>query len=239
MSGTFKDNYSEIGLCHLDDVKEDHKADWRLLQSSWAFADAVLISGQILRTEVNADCSLKYDDLIEYRKTVLKKDNDHPIQCVLSETGDFPLDRPVFHNNKLKVWILTLESSAVKLQARINEEIKNYCEWSDITIHGIDSNIVNILNFLKGNGINFLDISTGGRVIRTLIDKELLDELRMTTVGHIVGPLNSSGLRRPNLHPFDIAKSYSPSNSPLVKWIGIRTIGDYFLFYRGIFEYRK
>jgi hypothetical protein len=36
-----------IGMKHVDGISEDQKADWRLLNAGWAFADAVLVLAHI------------------------------------------------------------------------------------------------------------------------------------------------------------------------------------------------
>jgi riboflavin biosynthesis pyrimidine reductase len=231
-------NVGEIAMQHVKEADPHQEADWRLLNSSRAFADAVLLTGQILRDESDADCSVKYADLIDYRLNVLKKKSAHPVQCILSESGDFPMDRPLFHQTGMKVWIFTSEQGKMKL-----EEQKRHTgvPWSDISFFVVQTEtaIPEMLEILQEAGMQYLDVSCGGRVIRKFLDLGLLDEIRMTMAGQIIGPFNSDGVTRPSLFPkSDSVKSYTPENAPLVAWKGLRTSGDYFVFYRGVVQYR-
>ena len=72
------------------------------------------------------------------------------------------------------------------------------------------------------------------------IDLKLLDEFRFTQTGQIVGAFNSLGEERPSLYPKKKVgvRNYSPDDSPLVAWKGIRTIGEHCIFFRGVFTYR-
>jgi riboflavin biosynthesis pyrimidine reductase len=223
-------NVGEIGLNHIPQARKYQKADWRLLQASWAHSDGVLITGQILRDEENADCTLAFQDLIDYRIKVLKK-NAQPIQIILSKSGDFPLNRPLFNQN-VAIWILTSLEGKSKLENLVETLM------ADVKIFVVDKELSLVMKFLKSKGIDYLDISCGGRVIRSLIDLEILDEIRLTQVGQIIGKFNTIGEERPNLHPSAQTKNYTPDNAPLVKWLGIRVIGDHFVFHRGVFEYR-
>jgi riboflavin biosynthesis pyrimidine reductase len=219
----------EVGLHHIHSIKEQ-EADWRLLNASRAFADAVLLTGQIIRDEVDVDCSVKYQDLIEMRRTMGKR-GDHPIHCILSRTGDIPLDRPLFNNPNLDIWIFTSQEGIVSLKIKIGNVKAN------VSFYMVDNSIAEMLSILHSNGIHHLDVSSGGRVIRSFTDAQLLDEVRMTMTGQLIGPKNSKGEHRPSLYPLE-RKSYTPSTAPLIKWKGIRTCGDYFIFHRGVLQYR-
>jgi hypothetical protein len=80
-------------------------------------------------------------------------------------------------------------------------------------------------------------VSCGGQVIADLLYRGLLDETRLTLAGQVVGPLNSQGLPRPRLFPSG-SRSYDPHNSPLIAWKGVKTIGEHFVFLRGVYQYR-
>lgn len=227
---------SEIGLKHIPEIKEFYEADWRLLNASHAYADAVLLSGQTIRDEEEIDCSVQYRDLVQFRKTLGHR-TPQPIQCILTDSGDFPLDRPLFHKNDLKVWIFT--SSSGKRAIETARTHSHAGTWSEIEIFALEGDKINgLLQHLRSCGIRYLDVSSGGQVIQKMIAMNALDELRMTSAGHIAGPLNSMGLRRPNLFPKSI-ESYGPQSSPLIAWKGIRTIGEHLIFFRGKITYRN
>jgi hypothetical protein len=52
-------DFSDIALKNVDGVGHLSVADWKLLNAGWAHADAVLITGQIVRDEPLAQCSVR------------------------------------------------------------------------------------------------------------------------------------------------------------------------------------
>ncbi|KAJ3041660.1 hypothetical protein HDV00_008937 [Rhizophlyctis rosea] len=89
-------------------------------------------------------------------------------------------------------------------------------------------------------GVRYLDISAGGRTIRSFIDLGVIDEIRMTVANQIAGHVNTSNQLRPHAYPHDANsfRTYNPDTSPLVAWKGIRMAGEHFMFYRGVYQYR-
>ncbi|KAJ3325465.1 SMC5-SMC6 complex localization factor protein 1 [Boothiomyces sp. JEL0866] len=184
-----------VGLKHVQEIKPYQLADFRLLNAGWAYSDAVLISGEIIRSEKSAGCFVVFDDLLELRKE-LGRTTIQPIQCVVSRECVFPLDRPIFQTKDIVVNVFTtsvgkrnleealkLHSVETKIEIFANDKIEMewiYCKMKDI-------------------GINYLDVSSGGKVIRTLIGSGLLREIRKTVSGQYAGPLNSQNIKRPKL----------------------------------------
>ncbi|KAJ3345902.1 hypothetical protein HDU91_007189 [Kappamyces sp. JEL0680] len=227
-----------IGLKHLDTIAPYQQADWRLLNAGWAFSDAVLITGQILRDEANADCFVSFPDLVDMRVSTLGKDTQQPRLVILSSECNFLLDRPCFHHADQPVVIFTTSRGKANFEQKLDACAALAAEKSRFTVEEFHGTLKTLLHALKERyQVRYLDISSGGRVIRTCIDEELLDEFRMTTAGQLIGPLSSTGERRPSLFP-DSGRSYSAHNSPLVAWKAIRSVGDHFVFYRGMVQYR-
>ena len=224
------DSVSSIGMKHVEGISEWQQADWRLLNAGWAYSDAILITGQILRSETDTDCYISYEDLIDFRIRNCK--SRQPIICLISGSGEFPAERPIFKHHDLEIWIFTIDANRDNLESRFNS-------YPNIKIHsfGSEINIEQLMVYLKQQGISYLDVSGGGSIIRAMLDLKQLDEIRFTMAGHLAGFKNSTGLNRPLLHPSH-GKSYTPSDAPLVSWNGIRTIGRHHIFFRGVLQYR-
>ncbi|KAJ3271580.1 hypothetical protein HDV01_006542 [Terramyces sp. JEL0728] len=223
-----------VGLKHVQEVKPLQLADFRLLNAGWAYADAVLISGEIIRTEKTAGCIVVFEDLLELRKS-LGRASLQPIQCVVSRECKFPVDRPIFQTEGLKVIVFTTSAGKCNLE----NVFKDSKITSTVQIISNDSLGLDwVFSRMKQIGINYLDVSTGGKVIRTLIGSGLLREIRKTVSGQYAGPLNSKNEKRPKLFDENSEANFHPSFSPLIYWKGIRMMGEHFIFHRGIIEYR-
>jgi riboflavin biosynthesis pyrimidine reductase len=195
---------SSIGLPH---ITNNQKADHRLLQASWSFSDAILISGQICRDEEDLDCRINDRDLIDYR--IANGKSSAPVVVILSRSGEFSLNRPLFNRVGQQIEIYTMPAGVALLKPLV-ENAK-----ATITLHAFDGNLSRLFDILFSRGIRFLDISTGGTIINEAISLELLDELRWTQSGCIIGPFNDKGDSRPKL--WSGARSYGVENHPLVK----------------------
>ncbi|KAI9329195.1 hypothetical protein BDR26DRAFT_872854, partial [Obelidium mucronatum] len=86
--------------------------------------------------------------------------------------------------------------------------------------------------------VEYLEIDAGGSMIRKMIDAKLIDEVRLTQVGQVIGTNDSTGQPRPSLFNCIDADSYHADNSPVFRMAGVRSIGDHFLFLRTVLEYR-
>jgi riboflavin biosynthesis pyrimidine reductase len=239
---SFKEANSTVSNVGLKSLTEDYIADYRLLNAGWAFADAILISGQNVRSEPLLELSIEFDDLIDYRQRVLGK-SFQPAVVIISPSGDLCWDRPLFHlpGRQILVYSSGQGYDRVKLSLRDAQPSGN--SWSAITILNLDQMegerpLVKLMNNLTQKGIKFVDVSAGGKIISSLIELQLLSEIRYTMAGHIIGPLNSTYEQRPSLFPAD-RKSFLPEKTPLVIWKGIRCLGDHFIFLRGVLDYTK
>lgn len=233
---------SQIGLKHIPEIAKFQKADFRLLNAGWAMADAVLLSGKTVREERNPGFGreIAFPDLIAYRLDVLGKSSRNPIHVIVSQSGDFPLSGPLFHVRNQLVLVFTILEGKNAVLETLERQKPFYTEWSNICLEVFDGNLATLLSNLKTKyGIKYMDVSAGGSLIRSMIDGQLLDEIRVTQVGHIVGSQNSQGVPRPCLFPsLGTFASYSIIDAPIIKWVGIRTCGDYFIFVRGKIFYR-
>ena len=195
---------TSIGLGHITD---NQKADHRLLQASWSFADAILISGQICRDEEDLDCRIYDQDLIDYR--IASGRGSAPVVIILSRSGDISFDRPLFNRVGQRVEIYTSGKGVESLEPLL-KNVK-----STVKLNEFEGNLSELFNLLFTMKVRYLDISTGGSIINDAINLELLDEIRWTQSGAIAGPSNSGGFLRPKL--WSGTKSYDEGNHPLIK----------------------
>ncbi|KAJ3299824.1 2,5-diamino-6-ribosylamino-4(3H)-pyrimidinone 5'-phosphate reductase [Borealophlyctis nickersoniae] len=246
-------NVSEVALAHVPGLEAAAKVDYRLLNLGWATADAVLITGQIMRDEPHAMCHIHFEDIRNYRMDVLKKTSPHPLQIIITASCDIDFSAQIFNRSDLEIMIMTTNAGKLKAERLIEEaELKDRSSGGRSKIKVVafettrDASCPRIdmraaLERLKMEfNVEHLDVSAGGSVIRQLVDAELMDELRATIAGQIAGPFATSGAARPHMFPHETgrARSYTSANSPLIAWKGIRTAGEHHVFYRGVYQYR-
>ncbi|KAJ3287740.1 hypothetical protein HDU79_005480, partial [Rhizoclosmatium sp. JEL0117] len=222
-------------------------ADYRLLNAGWVYADAVLSSGPCLRTDPLLRHVPIFKDMQQHRTQVLNKPFAPLHIAVTSKASTLPFSTHSFFNSPdLPVLVVTHESD---VQPSIDAFIASKstggnpdtCLWSPAlhepntpgTVH-----LSQLLRFLKLElQINSLEIDAGGSMIRNMIDLKLIDELRWTQVGHVIGGTDALGNPRPSLFNSPSADSYTANTSPVFRMAGIRAIGEHFLFLRTVLEH--
>jgi len=225
------------------------KTDFRLLNTGWTLADAVLITPETLKNEPDAGCYPRYDDLVEYRLEKLEKTH-FPYQCILTNSGNVDPYHPIFSKTCVRCVILTSEEGKVNVEKIFAEAMEGQPEDADLRRpkifvfrpaengEGLDLNHVfqTLRCILK---VKYLDVSTGGSVISQLLRLKLLDEVRMTTSGQICGPFNSAGQLRPKIFPANKKDDvFTVGTTPLIRNKGLRVMDDLFVFTRGTVTYR-
>ena len=225
------------------------KTDFRLLNTGWSLADAVLITPETLKNEVEAACYPRYDDLVKYRQEILDKPH-FPYQCILTYTGKVDPHHPIFSKKCVRCVILTSETGKENVEKIFAEAMEGQPEDAPLrrpkifvfrpseTGKGLDLKHVfeTLRTILK---VKFLDVSTGGGVISQLLRLKLLDEVRMTTSGQICGPYNSAGQLRPKTFPANQKDDvFTVGTTPLIRNKGLRVMDDLFIFTRGTVTYR-
>ncbi|TPX66457.1 hypothetical protein SpCBS45565_g04460 [Spizellomyces sp. 'palustris'] len=223
-----------IAMKHMEQVKGS-LTDWRILNFGWACADGVLVTGANLRNEPEFDgWFTRFQDLQNYRQTNLKS-LDHPLQIIVTNSGELPLDHPVFQRADLKVLIVTGGHGSRCLAERGKSENVFVC-GGDVVDLG------KLMKVLKEDyQIQTLDISTGGAFASDCLNLGLIDEVRYTLSGQICGRVNSQNQQRPVLFPnirFDWVDRPAGLGNPLIQYLGIRAVDEHFVFVRGRVQYR-
>jgi len=89
------------------------------------------------------------------------------------------------------------------------------------------------------HNVEFVDVTAGGKVIGEMAYYGLLDEIRLTMAGQVIGGFNPQGAERPRY--FSLPKEltpFTPNNSPLMDFMGIRFYGTKHIYLRAKFTYR-
>ncbi|KAI8911633.1 dihydrofolate reductase-like domain-containing protein [Gorgonomyces haynaldii] len=222
----------DIGLASVPQVSEQYQADFRLLIGSWMFSDAIIVGSKSVIDEPQMPCTILFPDLQDYRVNVLKKD-PNPTMVVLSRHL-LPIESPIFHKD-LRVLIYTTIELKPEMERLL--ETKHSSNVSLIAMPDRDFDLAPLLRDLRSRGIQFLDVSVGGVLINEFLNLKLLDEMRNTMAGQIVGPLAENGQTRPSLFPSS-RPSYSKHTAPLIAWHKMRYLGTHFVFFRGFVQYR-
>ncbi|KAI9360009.1 hypothetical protein DFJ73DRAFT_816322 [Zopfochytrium polystomum] len=106
---------SDIALKRVHGIGHLSLADFRLLNSGWMFADAVLITGQIIRDEKEASCRISFQDLLDHRQSVLHQPTRQPIQLILSDSCNMDFEtHPIFNSLDLVVIVITSDQGKAR-----------------------------------------------------------------------------------------------------------------------------
>jgi len=108
----------EISLGHINGSGSG--SDWRLLNGGWMFADAILGSGSILRSEPDMVWIPHFEDLVEHRVNVLKK-SKYPISVIVTASGVVDLKHKMFHYPDLKTILITTKEGYEKIKPNLGD----------------------------------------------------------------------------------------------------------------------
>jgi riboflavin biosynthesis pyrimidine reductase len=250
-----------IALAGVPEGMAGAAADWRLLQAGWATADAVLISGSCLRNEPETSLRVTQEDLIDMRvrlghkhrqpmRIILTSGNVDPSHILFRRSTDdsISLVATTFRGLEIfksKLRDIGLDVLPVRSEGAQSFVVRCKADASSSEDPGIKIVVVQeegaeavsyprLLNYLRRvEGIRYLDVSAGGVVIGAMMAERLIDEMRLTLAGNLVGsgaPLIS--------FPSDSSFKVSPDNSPLVSYDRLRSLGAHHLYLRGKVIYR-
>ncbi|KAJ3410045.1 hypothetical protein CcCBS67573_g00284 [Chytriomyces confervae] len=234
-------------------------ADYRLLNAGWIYADAVLSSGPCLRVDPFLRHVPVFEDMLSYRKNVLGK-SSNPIHIVLtsSATSFDYTNQTMFNAADLHVVVITTpaDCDSAKEAFILSRNTKSVSKlWSDET-HAkaqgtvrfvalplakaaITVDLTVAMHWLRTElDVHCLEIDAGGSVVRRMIDFKLLDEVRLTQTGQLIGSHDETGSVRPSLFGSQGMDSYDSDHSVIFRTLGIRAIGDHHLFLRYALDYR-
>ena len=228
--------------------------DFKLLNLGWTMCDASVISAGCLRDEPNIVMAPEhFPDLQSIRLN--HKKSMYPIHIVITGSGDIPLKHRIITQSSITSIIITTETGKNNLENQyygdgtFDKDLNfyKYLENGNTCIKIFDStepngnilsNFSNIFKELKKEyNINFMDVSGGGRLISSLIEEKIINEMRLTIAGQLCGSLNSNGERRPTLFP-STKKSYTPETAPFISHKSIRLHKDQWMFLRSTVNYR-
>eukprot|EP01113_Clastostelium_recurvatum_P030341 TRINITY_DN3678_c0_g1_i2.p1 TRINITY_DN3678_c0_g1~~TRINITY_DN3678_c0_g1_i2.p1 ORF type:complete len:318 (+),score=59.16 TRINITY_DN3678_c0_g1_i2:22-954(+) len=256
----------EVALGHLADVVGGQN-DWWLLNVGWAMADAVLGSGSILRSEKDIKFVPMFEPMTQYRvsrgmapqpiNVIMSGSGDlnmlHPLLMdpsihviiITTPKGYRKIASIVGYDSTQHSPSTTslssdpLSSSSIPVSLLPpNTSIEVVGDDQDNTL--IDSEGHNaMLKILRDKyNIKYLDVSAGGIVIGNFVAYKLLDEMRITISGQLLGSKSAKGEHRPGLMTLPSSMSFNPSSSPLINFEKIKTHPPHHIFVRGRIMYR-
>jgi len=196
------------------DPGEGGPKDWKLLNAGWAQADAVLGSGQMLRDEPHTVWTPGHEDLIKWRTELGKP--KHPLQVIVTRTGDIPVNHPMLNGKELKAIVYT----SIEGKKLIEQRIKESKLSPNVEIHASDSaDLGSLLHFLLQHlrqhyDVKHLDVTAGSIVLGQLYSLNLVDEMRLTICGQLIGPVTTTGIQRPSI--FNVPASQTGRLPPTV-----------------------
>eukprot|EP01120_Amphizonella_sp_Union-15-10_P000728 TRINITY_DN1075_c0_g1_i1.p1 TRINITY_DN1075_c0_g1~~TRINITY_DN1075_c0_g1_i1.p1 ORF type:complete len:313 (-),score=41.25 TRINITY_DN1075_c0_g1_i1:25-963(-) len=238
----------EISMSHVPN--SGGKADWRMLQTGWTLADAVIISPK----EEETSTTIYFNDLLEYRKNVLKMESPYPAQIIITGRGEFNFGQKRFHDTHIRKIIVTTHLGHINLLRHAKEYLQQPTISDDeafsvlkeklnikvrvIETLGVNSvDIVKMCHYLRTEeNIRYMECSAGGYTISQMLYLKLVDECRFTTSGQVCGHFNSLGEPRPTM--FNENTTFGSQENPLLHYAGIRIYGLHHVFIRGVWEYR-
>jgi len=189
--------------------KYDGLVDRKILEHGWKTADAILTTGEILRSE----------PMVTYRPSGARR---KPLCVILTASGMIDLDHPVFRKNQ------TLTVTTKEGFRRLKGFRKSAAR--DMIVSDTNDDKVSLtwlLRYLRREkNVLFLDVNAGGRTISDFLSHRLVDEMRISLVGTILGRWNSQGQERSCLIDNPRETCYDLQNLPLLSFNEIRTTTD-------------
>ncbi len=187
--------------------------DLNHLQTEISANDGVLFGGETLRV-YHTTMSVFLPHLVEKRKLLNKP--PQPIQIVCSPSGNFSTEMRFFQQ-PIPRWLITSNEGAQKWQ--------NPKYFHKIMITEMSINWRVILSELFNMGIKRLAVIGGGKLVASLFQEGVIDELYLT-----ICPLILGGKNAPT--PAD-GRGFLPENAPKLQLLSIKHIDqEIFLHYR-------
>ncbi len=194
---------------------EGGKADFWLLNVLRTYADIVIRGAKTLEAEEEGTGHIFDDDLIDIRKSKLKKRNDHPINLIVSLDGtDIPLNHKVFQVPEITVWINTSPNGVKYLKKNWEKEftvlhdfenkqwkqkIKNAKKGDILVIcTGKENNTdaIHLLKILKEIGMEQISVESPSYTWH-LMKNNLVDEMFINYSSLYIGGEMTFGLNDP------------------------------------------
>lgn len=240
-------------LIALSGVSPDAYSDWTLLNAGWAYADAVLSSGEILRQEPTTTY-VPYREMMDFRHNILKKEGQ-PVNVIITASGNVSDTHPIISSSTIQTLLftsvngwenITKKWTFIQQNSPEHQQFEGYISYNfkDInttvivfehTMNAGHLNFHQIFQILRQQyNVKYLDVTAGSVILGKLIEEKLLDEYRLTQSGVFLGQsLGRSGM--PKFHlPFDMPLC------PLLRFEGVRLGANlHHIFLRSTVDYDR
>jgi riboflavin biosynthesis pyrimidine reductase len=154
-------------------------ADFAFLKYSWSQADAVLLSGAILRNEPELEGCMG-----EVNK---------PLQIILTESGDIDTNHHLLNSGLRCIFAVPSETYSHVSQKFQKNKIIEFSSFDKL-----------LTKLSNDFGVKRLNVCTGGIVLSQLISMNLVDEVRHSISLKLVGDFNGAGHKNPSLVPSSV-----------------------------------
>lgn len=153
-------------------------ADRQVLAEVRRLADAVVIGAQTMRAERYSPMRAKPEAAQERAGLGLAS---APVLVIVSASLDLPWDEPAFTDSAITPIVVT--SATVDASARGHAE--RLCDL--IVVDGADVTALALLDVLERRGLRRIVCEGGPRLLRVLLDADVVDELDFTIAPWIIG----------------------------------------------------
>jgi riboflavin biosynthesis pyrimidine reductase len=161
-----------------------------------------------------------------------------PIQVIVSRDAQLNPNHRIFSpppNCPVEHWRVLI----VTTKEMLEQMQKQFQSCTCVAVLECGSGKVNFTELLEQLRIQFavskLDVSTGGLILNQLLQAKLIDEIRHTITGQLIGQRNSGNALRPSLFAND--NGYNPTSAPRLSFKSICLLEDCFLFVRSTVHY--
>eukprot|EP00929_Paragymnodinium_shiwhaense_P083239 TRINITY_DN44282_c0_g1_i1.p1 TRINITY_DN44282_c0_g1~~TRINITY_DN44282_c0_g1_i1.p1 ORF type:complete len:383 (-),score=64.90 TRINITY_DN44282_c0_g1_i1:37-1185(-) len=181
-------------------------ADWRTLAYSWSQADAVLGSGEILRSEPDVVWAADDEDLRAERERAGLP--PIPLAVVATRKGALPVDHPIIRRRDVPCIVYTSAAGEDNLRAAVEsagiadlETVCNtkVCRTPTASKTGAAADHPGcsgddlafweavMLDLRRSRAVRLLNVAAGGQIVGALLGARLLDECRVNVAMQLAG----------------------------------------------------
>ena len=153
-------------------------ADRQVLAEVRRLADAVVIGAQTMRAERYTPMRAKPEAAQERAELGLAS---APVLVIVSDSLDLPWDEPAFTESTITPIVVTSASSDASARALAQA----HCDL--VVVDGDDVTAQALLEVLERRGLRRIVCEGGPRLLRLLLDADVVDELDFTIAPWIIG----------------------------------------------------
>ena len=153
-------------------------ADRQVLAEVRRLADAIVIGAQTMRAERYSPMRAKPEAAAQRAQLGLAA---APVLVIVSESLDLPWEEPAFTESAITPIVVT----SAKAHASAQERARLHCDLVVVDQDAVTAE--SVLDVLEARGLHRIVCEGGPRLLRMLLDADLVDELDFTIAPWIIG----------------------------------------------------